>query len=73
MNNRDAQRDARPADEGNLIEVRSLDDIPAFANEEAEVRWWETHELSDQLWAAGEHVGDPLLPPVREGAPRPQD
>ena len=70
MNDRPPEPEVQPSDEADLIEVRSLEEIPDFANEEEEARWWETHELSDELWAAGVQIGDPLLPPVRDGAAR---
>ena len=32
--------------------IRSLDEIPPFADECEEVALWDTHELSDELWDA---------------------
>lgn len=30
--------------------IHSLDEIPAFADECEEVEFWDTHEMSDELW-----------------------
>jgi hypothetical protein len=30
--------------------VHNLDEIPSFASEDEEREWWDTHELSDQLY-----------------------
>ena len=32
------------------IVIHSLDEIPAFTNECEEVEFWDTHEMSDELW-----------------------
>ena len=36
--------------------INSLKEIPAFANECEEVEFWDTHEMSDELWDS--------LPPI---------
>jgi predicted DNA binding CopG/RHH family protein len=38
--------------------VHTMDEIPVFASEDEEHRFWQTHELADELWEA--------LPPVPE-------
>jgi hypothetical protein len=56
-----------------LIEVRSLDEIPRFRSEAEEAAWWATHELSDELWQRyGQRVGDGLVLelPVQQTAKR---
>jgi predicted DNA binding CopG/RHH family protein len=48
-----------------MIPIDSLDQIPVFASEDEEHRFWQTHELSDKLWNT--------LPPVPEDElPRPR-
>lgn len=36
--------------------IHSLEEIPTFADECEEVAFWDTHELSDELWGS--------LPPI---------
>jgi len=38
--------------------IASWTDIPEFADEEAEARFWETHELDGRLMAASVHEAD---------------
>ncbi len=38
--------------------VHTMDEIPVFVSEDEEHRFWQTHELADELWDA--------LPPVPE-------
>ncbi len=38
--------------------VNSWDEIPDFPNEEAEARFWTSHELSPALLKASEHIPD---------------
>jgi len=49
--------------------VHSLDEIPAFRDECEEVQFWDTHELSDELWDSLPPVPDGELPPVRPRVP----
>lgn len=42
----------RPARRFKLI--HSLDEIPEFASEDEEHRFWSTHELADELWDQAE-------------------
>lgn len=42
--------------------VRSLNDIPANMSDEEEVRFWETHTLSEELWDSLPKVSDDELP-----------
>jgi hypothetical protein len=53
---------------GSLVPVERREDIPAFANEEEEHRFWSTHELAGILLESMEPVpeeGDDWLPPAR--------
>ncbi|MGD9893683.1 MAG: CopG family antitoxin [Dehalococcoidia bacterium] len=45
--------------------VHSLDAIPTFRDECEEVEFWDTHELSDELWESLPSVPEGELPPVR--------
>ena len=45
--------------------IHSLDEIPDFANEKEEVAFWDTHELSDELWDELPPVPEDELPPPR--------
>ncbi len=45
--------------------LRSLDQIPAFASEDEEHRFWQTHELADELWDALPAVAEEELPRPR--------
>jgi predicted DNA binding CopG/RHH family protein len=38
--------------------ITRWDDIPDFADEEAEARFWETHELDGRLMASSVHESD---------------
>lgn len=42
-----------------LITVKSLSEVPDFCSEDAERKYWETHDLSIKLW-------DKLYDPVVE-------
>ncbi|MBI3590690.1 MAG: hypothetical protein HY094_04840 [Candidatus Melainabacteria bacterium] len=33
-----------------LITVKSLSEVPDFHSEDAERRYWETHDISKKLW-----------------------
>ena len=58
---------------GPLIPVERREDIPAFANEEEEHRYWGTHALAGELLESMERVpeeGDDWLPPARPRAAR---
>jgi predicted DNA binding CopG/RHH family protein len=35
---------------GPVTVIRSLDDIPRFHSEEEAAAYWQTHELSEELW-----------------------
>ena len=37
------------ADHKDMKEIRSFDEVPAFANEEEETRFWATHSLGDEI------------------------
>lgn len=56
----------REKNNAGLIEVRSLDQIPDFANEDDEAQFWGTHELSDELLAALPPTSNADLPPARQ-------
>lgn len=45
--------------------VSSTAEIPVFASEDEEHRFWETHEFADELW-------DTLPPAPEEELPRPR-
>ncbi|MGD9894072.1 MAG: hypothetical protein AB7N70_18535 [Dehalococcoidia bacterium] len=47
--------------------IRSLDEIPTFADEDEERAFWATHEVSDELAEAAEPIKDDELPPARQG------
>ncbi len=49
-----------------IKEINSPEEIPEFANEEEEHRFWGTHSLSDGFWENAESVSDDELPPPRE-------
>ena len=56
---------AKGSRESAMTVIDSLDQIPVFASEAEEHRFWETHELADALWNT--------LPPVAEDElPRPR-
>ena len=55
-----------------MIVIHSLDEIPHFADEEEEHRFWSTHDLSEALMDQAEPVPDDELPPPRaEQRPHP--
>jgi hypothetical protein len=59
---------ARRRATGSLIPVERREDIPAFASEEEEHRFWSTHQLAGELLDSMEPVpeeGDDWLPPAR--------
>ena len=41
-----------------LITVKSLSEVPDFRSEDAERKYWETHDLSTKLW---DGLYDPVL------------
>ena len=38
-----------------LLLIDALEDVPAFATDEEEVAFWDTHSLSERFWAGAEH------------------
>ena len=50
-----------------LKEIRTLEDIPGFANEAEEAEFWSTHSLGDGVLAQMRPLADDELP-----APRPR-
>ena len=48
-----------------LTPLRSTNEIPAFASEEEEHRFWQTHELADELWDQLPAVPEEELPGPR--------
>jgi predicted DNA binding CopG/RHH family protein len=50
---------------GSRTIIRSLDDIPTFADEDEERAFWATHEVSDELAEAAEPIPADELPPPR--------
>lgn len=51
----------RPA----MTSIQSVHEIPAFSTEDEEQRFWETHEIADELW-------DQMPPVPEEELPRPR-
>ena len=49
-----------------LTPVESLDDIPAFANEDEEAEYWSTHSFGERLLDQMGPIEDGSLPPPRE-------
>lgn len=45
-----------------LKTIRSIDQIPPFANEAEEAEFWDTHQFSDKLWDNAEPFGPDELP-----------
>ena len=45
--------------------IHSLDEVPVFASEDEEHRFWQSHELTDELW-------DTLPATPEEDLPRPR-
>lgn len=45
--------------------VQSLADIPTFASEEEEARYWATHSLGDAILDQMDSLDDGFLPPPR--------
>lgn len=45
--------------------ITSLDEIPRFRSEQEEATYWQTHELSEELWKALPEPLDEELPPTR--------
>jgi hypothetical protein len=43
--------------------ICSLDEIPACASEADEAAFWDTHEMSDELWDSLPSAEDELPPP----------
>ncbi len=48
-----------------MTTIHSQDEIPVFATEEEEHRFWQTHELADELW---DHL--PAVPEEELPSPR---
>ncbi len=48
-----------------LIEIQSVDDIPAFANDEEAADFWDTHGPGKHFFETVEPVTDHGLPPPR--------
>jgi predicted DNA binding CopG/RHH family protein len=48
--------------------VERADDLPNFASEEEEARFWSEHELGDELLGSMEPLSEDLLPPPRTAA-----
>ena len=46
--------------------IHSLDEIPEFASDEEEARFWDTHEMSSALWHSLPPIPDDELPPIRQ-------
>jgi hypothetical protein len=57
---------ARPS----LTEIDRIDEIPTFASEEEEARFWSTHSLGQELLDAAEPPPPDEMPPTR-GRSRP--
>jgi hypothetical protein len=45
--------------------VERAEDIPSFASEEEEARYWSEHELGDKMLDSMESLGEDVLPPPR--------
>lgn len=45
--------------------VERAEDIPTFASEEEEARYWSEHELGDKMLDSMESLGEEVLPPPR--------
>lgn len=65
-------------DDDAKIVVDSWEQIPRFANDEQAAGWWDTHDLSEDLWRDAirrgqETVTTEMLPPVRQGIHQHQD
>ncbi len=45
--------------------IHSLDEIPVFVSEDEEHRFWQTHEMADQLWDTLPTVPEEELPRPR--------
>ena len=72
MNKRKAQTNGGRSQNLKLIIIEALDEIPDFASEADEVAFWDTHMLSDCLWAELGAIPDDFLPPVRAKGARPR-
>jgi len=42
--------------ETGLLLIDALEDVPAFATDEEEVAFWDTHALSERFWADAKHM-----------------
>lgn len=49
-----------------LILITRLDQVPVFCREADEADFWDTHEMSEELWATLPRVPDEELPPARQ-------
>ena len=45
--------------------IDSADQIPPFAGEAEEQRWWRTHAFSERFWREAKPVAPEMLPPLR--------
>lgn len=50
---------------GPMTTISSLDEIPRFNSEQEEAAYWQTHQLSEDLWGTLPHASDEDLPPTR--------
>ena len=48
-----------------MTSIHSMDEIPMFASEDEEHRFWQTHELTDELWDTLPAVPEDELPRPR--------
>jgi predicted DNA binding CopG/RHH family protein len=48
-----------------LTTITRLDEIPRFLSEREETDYWQTHELSEDLWDTLPQTPDEELPPKR--------
>lgn len=54
------------------VVIHSLDEIPHFADEEEERAFWDSHEMSPELWRSLPPAPDDMLPPIRKEAAAPK-
>lgn len=48
-----------------MVTINSEDEIPVFASEEEEAKFWDTHELGDEMLAKMQSIPEGILPPSR--------
>ena len=51
-----------------MTPIHSIDEIPAFVSEDEEHRFWQTHELAEELWDKLPAVPEEELPRPRTKA-----